>query len=57
MGAVNVIFCFRDFVLSYLPPIGLAAAKMDVLAFKVAYNQRDKYIALIVFFEKNSETL
>lgn len=36
MGAVNVIFCFRDFVLSYLPPIGLAAAKMDVLAFKVA---------------------
>lgn len=38
MGAVNVIFCFRDFVLSYLPPIGFAAAKMDVLAFKVACN-------------------
>lgn len=57
MGAVNVIFCFRDFVLSYLPPIGLAAAKMDVLAFKVACNQRCKYIAPIVFFEKKSETL
>lgn len=36
MGAVKVMFCFKDFVLSYLPPIGLAAANIDVLAFKVA---------------------
>jgi hypothetical protein len=38
IGAVRVMFCFRDLVLSYLPPMGFAAAKMDVLAFNVAYN-------------------
>ena len=37
MGALNEIFCFRDLVRSYLPPIGLAAARMEALAFKVAY--------------------
>ena len=36
MGAVICTFCFSDFVRSYLPLIGLAAAKIDVLAFKVA---------------------
>jgi len=36
MGAVIVMFCFNDFVRSYRPPIGLAAARMDVRAFSVA---------------------
>ena len=42
IGAVRVMFCFNDFALSYLPPMGLAAAKIDVLAFKVAYNEKKK---------------
>ena len=36
MGAVRDMFCFSDFVLSYLLPMGLAAANTEVLAFKVA---------------------
>ena len=37
MGAVSVMFCFSDLDRSYRPPIGFAAARIDVLAFKVAY--------------------
>lgn len=38
MGVVNVIFCFRDFVLLYFFLIGLVVVKMDVLVFKVVCN-------------------
>jgi len=36
MGALISIFAFRVLDLSYLPLTGLAAAKIEVLAFKVA---------------------
>lgn len=36
MGALNATFCWSDLDRSYLPPMGLAAAKIEVLAFKVA---------------------
>ena len=36
MGADSWMFCFSGLVLSYRPPTGLAAAKMDVRAFSVA---------------------
>ena len=36
IGAVIVMFCRKDFDLSYRPPIGFAAASTDVLAFNVA---------------------
>ena len=37
IGAERLIFAFKDFVLSYLPYIGLAAAKTAVLEFNVAF--------------------
>lgn len=36
IGADIAIFCLSALLLSYLPPIGLAAAKIEVLAFRVA---------------------
>ncbi|WAR04700.1 NOMO2-like protein [Mya arenaria] len=36
MGAVRVMFCFSDLERSYRPPMGLAAARMEVLALRVA---------------------
>ncbi len=36
IGAESAMFPFNGFDLSYLPKIGLAAAKILVLAFKVA---------------------
>ena len=36
-GADKLILCFNAFDLSYLPNNGLAAARIDVLAFNVAY--------------------
>jgi hypothetical protein len=36
IGADKLMLCLRAFDLSYLPNIGLAAAKIDVLAFNVA---------------------
>ena len=36
IGADKAIFCLKALLLSYRPPIGLAAARMDVLAFRVA---------------------
>lgn len=36
MGADNMTFWAKDLDLSYRPLIGLAAARIDVLAFKVA---------------------
>lgn len=49
IGAERETFCCRDFARSYRPPIGFAAAKIDVLAFNVArtpaYNANsNKYI-------------
>jgi hypothetical protein len=37
IGAERFILAFKDFVLSYLPYIGLAAARTAVREFKVAY--------------------
>jgi hypothetical protein len=37
MGAVIWTFCFNDLVRSYLPLMGLAAARIEVLAFSVAF--------------------
>ncbi len=37
MGALISKLAFKDFDLSYLPFIGLAAARTEVLAFNVAY--------------------
>lgn len=36
MGADMLTFCFKDLARLYLPSMGLAAAKIDVRAFKVA---------------------
>ena len=36
-----MMFCFSDFVRSYLPPIGLAAASIDARAFNVAWQQKN----------------
>lgn len=38
MGADMLTFCFRDLARLYLPSMGLAAARMDVRAFRVAYS-------------------
>ena len=44
MGADSWMFCFSGLVLSYRPPTGLAAAKMDVRAFSVACkNTREEF--------------
>lgn len=43
IGADIAMFCLRALLLSYLPPIGLAAAKIDVLALSVAC-QRDMMV-------------
>lgn len=43
IGAESWMFCFKGLDLSYRPPIGLAAAKIDVLAFNVACTEGDKY--------------
>ena len=43
IGAVMVMFCFSDFVRSYLPPIGLAAASIDARAFSVAWQQKSMF--------------
>ena len=37
MGAVICTFCFNDLVRSYLPLTGLAAARMEVRALRVAF--------------------
>ena len=36
IGADMAMFCLSALLLSYRPPIGLAAARIDVLAFSVA---------------------
>lgn len=38
MGADMLTFCFRDLARLYLPSMGLAAARMEVRAFRVALN-------------------
>ena len=40
IGADKAIFCLKALLLSYRPPIGLAAARMDVLAFRVACQKK-----------------
>ena len=37
MGGERVMFCRRDLVRSYRPPIGFAAARIEVRAFSVAF--------------------
>lgn len=62
IGAESWIFCLKGFDFSYRPPIGLAAARIDVRAFNVAWgkdNIRDKHVKdsdKLLFFWRLSRT-
>lgn len=47
MGAVRDTLRCNDFERSYCPPIGLAAAKIEVRAFKVALTPAYKAVKII----------
>lgn len=44
MGSDMLTFCFRDLERLYRPSMGFAAAKMEVRAFRVAYNPQLKCV-------------
>jgi len=54
-GAPKLIFCLKDLARSYRPPMGLAAAKIDVRAFNVAfipaYTTQERFRTIFKFTE------